>query len=98
MNSPFQVIDEVSFNVLGTFPSREAAIDFVATLLTVNTDEFLDELSISDDECPPLTGDALRNALKQRAATRKRGVSPTGGGSHSSGESGHGTLVAKGYQ
>jgi hypothetical protein len=79
VNDRFHVIDEVSFNELGMFPSREAALDFVAALLTVNTDDFLDELSISGDGDSPLTGDALRDALDQRTATRERVAAPAEG-------------------
>ena len=90
-NDHFQVIDEVSFNVLGTFTSQEAAIDFVATLLTANTDDFLDELSISGDKGAPLTGDSLRDAVKRRTATRQPVATSSGGGSNTPGDSGYGT-------
>lgn len=98
MNDQFLVIDEVSFNVLGTFTSQEAAIDFVATLLTVNTDDFLDEISISNEEGSPLTGDSLRDALKQRIAICQRVAAPSEGRPLSLGESGHGKPAVKAYQ
>jgi len=75
----FRVIDEVSFSALGTFDSRGDAIDFVATLLDVNDDDYLDELTIASDENAPLTGHALRAALQSRAASRER-IAPTGRG------------------
>ena len=80
MNGRYRFIDEVSFNDLGTFTSLEAALDFVASLLTVNADDFLDELSISDDEGTSLTGDDLRTALSRRTAIREHVAAPTRAG------------------
>ncbi len=72
MNGRFRVIDEVNFNVLGTFDSRGDAVEVVATLLDVNDHDYLDELTIASDENPPLTGHALQAALQSRAAARER--------------------------
>jgi hypothetical protein len=81
LNGRYRIIDEVSFNVLGTFTSLEAVLDFVATLLTANADDFLDELSISHDEGMPFTGDVLRAALSRRSASREHVAAPSRGGS-----------------
>jgi hypothetical protein len=96
MNRRFRVIDEASFNLLGTFESRGDAIDYVATLLTVNDDDYLDELTITSDEGTPLTGNALRAALRNPAAARKRVGASTSSGSQDSGDSGYDSLAAKG--
>lgn len=68
MNGRYRVIDEVNFNVLGTFDSCEAAVNFVAALLSVNVEDYLDELTIANDQGERLTGDSLRNALVNRVA------------------------------
>ena len=49
MNGRHRIIDEVNYNVLGIFDSREDAVDFVAALLSVNDDDDLDELTIAND-------------------------------------------------
>ena len=88
MNGRHRIIDEVNYNVLGTFDSLEEAVDTVASLLSVNDDDFLDELTISNDDGPLLHGDSLRDALRNRDAARER-VETRGrssrGGSYGSG-------------
>jgi hypothetical protein len=97
MNGRYRVIDEVSFNLLGTFGSRGDAIDYVAALLAVNDDAYLDELTIASDEGTPLTGNSLRNALRNRAAARERAGATTGGkADHDGGTSSIETITAKG--
>jgi hypothetical protein len=97
MSGRYRVIDEVNFNVLGTFDSRGSALDYVAALLGVNDDEYLDELTIVSDAGTPVTGNSLRNALKSRAAARERVGASVGAGPHDSGDSayGHESLAAK---
>ena len=54
---------------LGTFDSRDAALDYVAALLAVNTDDaeaLLDELTVASDCGHKLAGNALRMALEAR--------------------------------
>lgn len=98
MNGRFRVIDEVNFNVLGSFDSRGDAVDFVATLLDVNDDDYRDELTIAGDENTPLTGHTLRDALQSRAATRER-VGASGRGNATGGGYAPSTdaMAAKGY-
>jgi hypothetical protein len=72
MNGRYQVIDEVSLSILGTFESQDAATEFVATVMLVNDDEFLDELTIADSTGPILFGDALRDTLRRRVEARER--------------------------
>jgi hypothetical protein len=98
MSGHYRVIDEVNFNVLGTFDSRGSALDYVAALLSVNDDEYLHELTVVSDQGTPLTGDSLRIALQNRAAARERVGASAGGGSHDSGDSAYGydSLAAKG--
>jgi hypothetical protein len=72
MDGRYWVIDEVSLSILGTFNTRGEAVDSVAALVAVNDDDFLDELTISNDAGPLLYGDTLRNALRNREAARKR--------------------------
>ena len=81
MNGRYQVIDEVSLSILGSFDSQEEAVDSVAALLSVNDDDFLDELTISNDAGPSLYGDALRDALRTRelAHTEIQSCSRNGG-------------------
>jgi hypothetical protein len=101
MNGRHRVIDEVNFNLLGTFDSRGDAIDYVAALLTVNDDSYLDELTITSDEGTPLTGESLRTALQRRAAARERVGASGGGGSYDSQDSGYGgceAMTAKGRE
>ena len=94
MSGHYRVIDEVNFNVLGTFDSRGGALDYVAALLSVNDDQYLDELTIVCDGGTPLTGNSLRSALQNRAAARER----VGAGSYDPGASvnEHESLAAKG--
>lgn len=84
MGTRYWVIDEVSLSMLGSFETQEEAVDFVAKLLTVNDDEFLEELTISNDQGPMFSGDSLRSALRDRAAERDRlvtsGRASVGGG------------------
>lgn len=79
MNSRYHVIDEPSLSVLGSFYSQDAALEYVETLLSVNSDEFLDELTLSDDTGPVFSGDALRQELQRRAKGRRRGGSGSEG-------------------
>ncbi len=81
MSGSYWIIDETSYNVLGTFPTRGQAVDYVAALLSVNDDDFLDELTISNDAGPLLYGDTLRDALRNREAARKRAASSARGNS-----------------
>jgi hypothetical protein len=85
MSNTYWIIDETSYNVLGMFPTRGQAVDYVAALLSVNDDDFLDELTISNEAGPLLTGDSLRDALRHREAARKRAASSArGNGSNGS--------------
>ena len=84
MNGRYRVIDETNFDVLGTFDSRGEAVEFLAALLTSNDEDYLDELTIASDEGPVLYGDSLREALRNRDATRER-VASSGRGSESYG-------------
>ena len=97
MNRRYRVIDETNYSVLGTFDSRGEAVDFVAAAMAVNTDDFLDELTISNDTGPLLYGDSLREALRRREVARERVVS----GRAIPGESGHEpsveAMAAKGH-
>ena len=97
MNGRYRIIDEVNFNLLGTFDSWGDALDCVAALLTVNDDDYLDELTIASDEGTQLTGDSLRAALENQVRARKRAEAAVGGGSNDSGDSGLGyeALAAK---
>ncbi len=79
MSDRYWLIDETSYNVLGTFASRGQAVDYVAALLSVNDEDFLDELTISDAAGPLLHGDSLRAALRNRAAARARVASAARG-------------------
>ena len=79
MSGRYWIIDETSYNVLDTFITRGQAVDYVAALLSVNDDDFLDELTISNDAGPLLYGDSLRDALHNREAARKRIASSTRG-------------------
>jgi hypothetical protein len=79
MSGRYSIIDETSYNVLGMFSTRGQAVDYVAALLSVNDDDFLDELTISNDAGPLLYGDTLRAALRNREAARKRVASSTRG-------------------
>jgi hypothetical protein len=103
MTGHHQVIDEISYNVLGSFDSQEEALDFVATLMIANDESFLDELTIASAEYTRLTGDTLREALHRRTVARER-VGPSsrghssGGSTSGSSDSGHGALVAKGHE
>ncbi len=72
MNGCYRVIDETNFNVLGTFASQEEAVDYVATLLSVNDSGYLDELTIANDDGPLLFADSLREAVRDREASRDR--------------------------
>lgn len=85
MNSRYHVIDEPSLSVMGSFDSQDAALGYVETLLSVNSDDFLDELTVSDDTGPVLSGDDLRQALQRRSKGQARG----GGGSEGLGASGY---------
>ncbi len=94
MNGKYRIIDESNYNVLGTFDSIEAAVEYVATLLSVNDDDYLDDLTIGNEkEGPVLYGDSLRTALKNRANPREHV-----GASYGVGDSGYGVeaIAAKG--
>ncbi len=67
----YRVIDETQFNILGTFESREVAVDYVAALLAINDEDYLDMLTVAHDEEPPLAGDALREALRNQPTLRQ---------------------------
>ena len=79
MSNAYRIIDETSYSVLGGVPTRGQAVDFIAALLSVNDDDFLDELTISNDDGPLLYGDSLRDALRKREAARKRTASSARG-------------------
>lgn len=85
MSGRYHVIDEPSLSVIGSFDSQDAALGYVETLLAVNSDDFLDELTVSDDTGPVLSGDDLRQALQRRAKGQARG----GSGSEGLGFSGY---------
>ena len=96
MSGRYWIIDETNYNVLGTFPTRGQAVDYVAALLSVNDDDFLDELTISNDAGPLLYGDSLRDALRHREAARKRAASSArGNGSNGSPTA---AMAAKSYR
>jgi hypothetical protein len=99
MNRRYRLIDEGNYNLLGTFASRGEALDCVAALLAVNTEDFLEELTIADERGPLLSGDALRVALERRAQARTRISASSGGGSNGAGGSSdrYGALAAKGH-
>ena len=85
MNDRYRLIDEGNYNLLGTFASRDEALDCVASLLAVNTVDYLKELTIADERGPLLSGDALRIALERRAQARVRVGSSSRGGSSRAG-------------
>ena len=64
MNHPYRLIDETNYSILGRFASRGEAVDFVASLLSVNDDDYLDELTIADESGPVLFGESLRDELR----------------------------------
>ena len=74
MNGCYRVIDETNFNVLGTFTSQEDAIDYAAALLSVNEGDYLDELTIANDDGPLLFGDSMAGALRNRETAHSRTV------------------------
>ncbi len=76
MSMCYRIIDETNFNVLGTFTSRGEAVDFVASLLSVNDGEYLDELPIADDAGPVLFSESLRGALRDRGNSGYDGYEP----------------------
>jgi hypothetical protein len=82
MDGRYQLIDEVSLSVLGTFKTQKEAVDSVAELLSVNDDDFLDELTIANDDGPLLYGESLRDALRDREAVRSGALDVTRNGSH----------------
>lgn len=95
MNGRYHVIDEPSLSDLGSFDSEDAALAFVETLLSVNTDDLLDELTVSNEPGPVFFGEALRQELERRANARK-GVESRGSGS--SGDShGYAALAARNH-
>ena len=89
MNGRYRIIDESNFNVLGNFDSFEAAVDFVATLVSVD-DEYLDDLTIASDRTPILYGDELRNALRERHQAQARSKAVVSSASFGSGDCGYG--------
>lgn len=62
-----RLIYEPNLSVMNTFDSKDEALDFVWSLMTVNADDLLDELTVSSDCGHKLSGDALRKALEDRA-------------------------------
>lgn len=97
MDGRYRVIDEVSLSILASFDSQEEAVDFVAALLSVNDDDFQDELTIGNDAGPLLFGDSLRAALRNREAARERiASSARGTASHGSDNPPTETMAAKG--
>lgn len=97
MDGRYRVIDEVSLSILGVFDSRGDAVDFVAALLTVNDDDFLDELTIANDAGPLFYGDSLRDALREGEASRERAASGRSNAGNGGDEGSVEALVAKGY-
>ena len=96
MSGRYWIVDETSCNILGTLPTRGQAVDYVAALLSVNDDDFLEELTISNDAGPLLYGDSLHNAPRQREAARKHVASSTRG--NSSKHSPAAAMTAKSYR
>ena len=97
MGGRYHVIDEVSKSILGTFDSRGEAVDFVAAAMAVNADDFLDELTISNDTSPLLYGDSLRDALRHRAEARQRVASGRPNSGYSGYEPSVEAMAAKGH-
>ena len=89
MDGRYRVIDEVSKSVLGAFASRGEAVDFVAVAMSVNADDFLEELTVSNDAGPLLYGESLREALRCREEARARVASRRA----NPGDSGYGSPV-----
>ena len=87
MNDRYKVIDEPSLSILARFASQDEALAYVETLLTVNTDDVLDELTVSDGTGPVFHGDSLRQELQRRARDRKPVGSRGGNGSEGLGAS-----------
>lgn len=69
------VIYEPTLSELGTFDSLDAALAYVETLRAVNTEDFLDELTVSKDTEPVLYEEVLRRELDRRASERAQTVS-----------------------
>lgn len=89
MSGKYRIIDESNFNELGVFDSVESAVDYVATLLTVNDEEYLEDLTIGAAEGPILYGEALRRALQDRGSVRQRPKVTAASGSYGAEDSGH---------
>lgn len=81
MKGRYKVIDEPSLSIMARFESQDEAVAYVETLLTVNTDDILDELTVSDGTGPLFHGDSLRQELKRRSRERSRVGSRGGSGS-----------------
>lgn len=82
------VIYEPNLSDLGVFDSRDDALTYVEALLAVNTDDFLDDLTVSDESGPVLYEESLRQELQHRAA-RRESVGSRGGSSEGLGTSGY---------
>jgi hypothetical protein len=97
MNRRIRVIDEANYSVLGTFDSEDEAIDFVATLLSVNDEDYLDELTIADETRTVLFGDSLRDALRRRKEASEREAQRRNSGGQGGYVQPVEALAAKGY-
>lgn len=73
MNGRYHLIYEPSLSLIGAFPSRDDALAYVEKLRAVNTDDFLDELTVSGDKGPELFGQSLRDELARRAERKEKG-------------------------
>lgn len=89
VNGRYHVIDEPSLSVMAAFDSQDAALEYVETLLSVNSDDFLDEITVSNDTGPVFYGDLLRQELNRRVKDRERIGSRGGGRSEGLGTSGY---------
>ena len=97
MGGRFHVIDEISKSILGTFDSRGEAVELVASLLSVNDGDFLDDLTIANDAGPLLYGDSLRDALRRREEARERVASDRSNGGRRGYKRSVDALAAKDY-
>lgn len=89
MDDRYKVIDEPSLSILARFASQDEALEYVETLLAVNNDDVLDELTVSDGTGPVFHGDSLRQELQRRARGQQRVGSRGGSGSEGLGASGY---------
>jgi hypothetical protein len=85
MDKRYSVFDASINRLLGVYDTEDQALDFVDTLLRVNSDDYADDLVVgcspSDDVADPLTGDELR-ARVRAIPERRQGVAsqPSPGG------------------